>query len=320
MAHITLQERLTRALEEKNDLSPLDLLSISREILRPACGAGGEADPLGDNASDGHYAYMKAANLLEANGLFPASEALLLEWWNDFGARQRAEKVRVYRAVIAYKLAELYLRWDSRESALWWALHIQADDMLGEHERGGGAGKQQLRTVFGMSEPALEELNQVARDCLTVVKNGPNPDWSQPEGYPEEVVRQFASHATSAASLLASTNLPKEHPLSTAYFSALLDRLSVEHKTSNAKGEALENLASYLFLLLPGCVPRRNLLDQELAFESDVVIRNLAPISNLAGELLGRHFLAECKNWNQRIGVRDVGYFLFRMHLAHASF
>ncbi|MCI0562084.1 MAG: hypothetical protein MN733_26655, partial [Nitrososphaera sp.] len=36
--------------------------------------------------------------------------------------------------------------------------------------------------------------------------------------------------------------------------------------------------------------------------------------------LLGRHFLVECKNWDESVGVRDVGYFLYRMRLTHCSF
>jgi len=86
------------------------------------------------------------------------------------------------------------------------------------------------------------------------------------------------------------------------------------------KGKALESMASYLFLLIPGWFPSRNVLDQGGVFESDILVSNLNPEGNLAAELLGRHFLVECKNWKNRVGVAEIGYFFHRMRLTHCSF
>lgn len=300
--------------------SPLDVFNESRTLLRQACSEGGECDPLGPDdrkAWEGRYAYMSVANVLQAKGFFAASEALLLEWWNDLGLRQRKEKKRVYRAIIAFKFTELYLRQGDQGAALRWALHTQADDMLGGHAEGGGAGKEQLRTIFGMRESELERLNRIAEECREGVRQKWGEDWSQSAGFPEEVVRQFALRGGMSTRLLAETASFREFPLSPAYFQALLERVN-SAGNSQEKGAALEDLACYLFLLLPGCVPRGNLLDEDLAFESDIVIRNLNKVGNLTAELLGRHFLVECKNWAKRVGVRDVGYFLYRMRLTHA--
>lgn len=268
----------------------------------------------------GYNAYMFLADLLENNGLFPASETLLLEWWNDFGLRQQEGKERVYRAVIAFKLTGLYLHWGDKGAALRWALHTQADDILGQHGARGGAGKHQLRTIFGMSKSALEELNHIAEECRKEVEQKWGNDWSQPVGFPEEVIRRFALGEVMGAHLLAEAASMREFPLSPAYFQVLLDRVHSPTVNAQEKGDALEDLAFYLFLLLPGCVPRRNLLDEDLAFESDIVVRNLNQVANLTAELLGRHFLVECKNWEKSVGVRDVGYFLYRMRLTHARF
>jgi hypothetical protein len=261
---------------------------------------------------------------VEKSGFLAASEALLLEWWNDFGLRQLEEKSkRVYRATIAHKLIELYWRWGDNGTAFRWALHTQADDMLGKHGTGGGVGKHLLRATFGMSESALEELNRIAEECLKEVEEEWGNDWSQPAGFPEEVVRRFALSEGTGTQVLAKAASFREFPLSQAYFQALLSHVHSGKPAKGkekGKGDVLENLASYLLTLLPGCVSRRNLLDEDLASESDIVVRNLNQVTNLTAELLGRHFLVECKNWEKRVGVRDVGYFLYRMRLTHARF
>jgi hypothetical protein len=90
--------------------------------------------------------------------------------------------------------------------------------------------------------------------------------------------------------------------------------------SSTDKGNALEYLASYLFLLIPGFLPRRKVIPETRDFENDLVVSNLRPSGNLEAELFGRDFLVECKNWNKKIGVSEVGYFLYRMRLTHTKF
>jgi hypothetical protein len=100
----------------------------------------------------------------------------------------------------------------------------------------------------------------------------------------------------------------------------LIEQIDSVAINTTEKGDTLENLASYLFLLIPGHVPRRNLLDLDNSFETDIVVRNLGMNSNVYSDLLGRHFLIECKNWEEKVGVKDVGYFLYRIRLTHSSF
>jgi hypothetical protein len=90
--------------------------------------------------------------------------------------------------------------------------------------------------------------------------------------------------------------------------------------TKRAKGTTLEDLAQYLFSLLPGCIPERNVRDTALAYESDIVVRNLYKENNSIVDMFGRYFLVECKNWDKRIDVEAVGYFLFRMRMLHSKF
>jgi len=254
------------------------------------------------------------------NGFTWAAEQLLFGWWDDFGLRQLEEKRHVYRAIIAYALMMMYAEIGDRGAALRWALLTQADDILSEHGEGGGAGKQLLRSTLGMSEPELQEFNSVVRQNMETVRKTHSDDWANPEGYAENAIVRFALRSLEFAHLFAQEVSVREFPLSLAYFSTLLRCVDATDKVAAAKGIALEDLASYLFLLIPGWVPSRNVMDEEWAFETDIVVSNLSRASNLSAELLGRHFLVECKNWNDPVGVKDVGYFLYRMRLTHAKF
>jgi hypothetical protein len=158
-------------------------------------------------------------------------------------------------------------------------------------------------------------LNYIAQECRDAVVNSSN--WGVPEAFPEEVVRALSKSEVTRHILFQAIS-SNECPLTNPYFSILLKKV---HNASLAeKGEWLENLAMYLALLLPGCLPLCNVEDEDKASEHDIVVRNLYPNSTLTSEILGRHFLIECKNRNAAIGSPDVGYFLYRMKLTHTRF
>jgi hypothetical protein len=111
-----------------------------------------------------------------------------------------------------------------------------------------------------------------------------------------------------------------EFPLSGPYIRALIERVNAPHASTTEKGDALENVASYLFLLIPGWIPRRDVSDINQGYENDVVISNLNMAHDLRAELLGRHFLVECKNWDSKVGAPAVSHFLHRMSVTHCKF
>jgi hypothetical protein len=202
--------------------------------------------------------------------------------------------------------------------AFRWSLLTQADDILGAHAAKGGGGKERLRTLFGISERSIDKLTEIAESCLEEVKRIPDR-WRSPAGFAEEAVRRFAMDDGVYAHQIAQLSSNDDFPISPAYFATLVKRVD-EANSSDEKGKTLEELAFYLFSLLPGCVPQKNVEDVDLAFESDIVVRNLYRSTNFLSELFGRYFLVECKNWKQRVGVAEVGYFLFRMRITHAQF
>jgi len=303
-------------------LGPSAGLDMLISLFDGRCGPGGEYDPLTikEKAQAACDLYRILSRRLFGMGLSSPAIALLTDGWNRFGRQQREAKKRIYRAGIAAYLVSTYSWLGDGGAALRWALNTQADDMLGEHPDGGGAGKQWLLGPLGVSKQVVTDLNAIAARNIETVRSKYGNDWSSVLGFAENVVMRFALEKPEFGALFARESSVQEFPLSEGYFSALLERVSVHQATTADKGRSLEDLASYLFLLVHGWVPRRNLLGEDQSFETDIVVRNLSRASNLTAELLGRHFLVECKNWRKPVGVKDVGYFLYRMHLTHAGF
>ncbi len=305
---------------DSTNFDPIECLQRCKHILEESCRVGGEIDPRNiQEAELACNAYGYASNLFLHNHFFSAATSILIDGWNRLSSIQRSEKRRIYRAGLGMYLAKAYLRLGDKGAAFRWAILTQSDDLLGEHSAGGGAGKQMLHTILGMSATALEELSEIANQNLSTIRQN-NDDWAVSAAYAEDVVTKFAFNKTAYSQLFAMESKIIEFPINVAYFSSLLEQVNSNEGTSTERGNRLEDLASYLFLLIPTLTPRRNLLEETLAFETDIVVRNLNPQSNLLADLLGRHFLVECKNWISRVGVQGVGYFLHRMRLTHAQF
>lgn len=306
---------------DQYNFEPSECLQKCENFLDRTCNIDGELDPrIIDKAEIACNAYGYASNLFLTNNFPSAAISILIKAWNRFSSIQGSEEQRIYRAGIGMHLSRAYLSLGDKGAALRWALLTQADDLLGEHSAGGGSGRQMLHTVLGMSDEALNELACIASQNLAQIKTKHNNNWSIPYAYAEDVVTKFAFTKPEYSYLFAVTSEAPEFPLNKTYFFSLLDRVNSNADTTKEKGDRLEDMATYLFLLLPGLVPRRNFLEETLAFETDIVVRNLSKNSNIFADLLGRHFLVECKNWEKPVGVKEIGYFLYRIRLTHANF
>jgi hypothetical protein len=244
-----------------------------------------------------------------------AIEDLLLDWWNDFGLSQKAQGQRVYRALATYWLAQFHLGRGDRGTAFRWLLYSQADDVLDGGE--GGAVRDLLDTEFGMSDAVRETITRIAQECSEQAE----VDWSQPCGFPEEIVRRFIEY--DPAYFMSRASLAQEFPLSKAYYQTLLERAVniIETKASTAvKEQMLEDLAFYLLTLLPGCVPRRDLMDGQAIGEEDMVVHNVNQVADVMTDLVGRSFLVECSNRKSTLDIQQIGYFLYRMRLSRMRF
>lgn len=314
---MSTMDRINQTLEtyDKNNFDSSKFLEECRKILDEATSTGNELDPRNSaNRADVCNTYGSVAEYFLSNGFSTAATSLLVEAWNKFAQIQYTENKRIYRAGIGFYLVKCYLSLGDTPAATRWALLTQADDLLGQHFT--GAGKQLLETALGMPQTALTALAETGKRNYVLLKSGLL--WSAAEGFAEDVLLRFALNYPQYAALY--TRAPKqEYPLTPTYFHALRDKVE-SSQNNKQKGDALEDLASYLFLLLPGCLPKRNLLAEDQIFETDLLVRNGTPTGNFLAEMLGRHFIVECKNHSKTIGVADLGYFLYRMHLTHVNF
>lgn len=251
-------------------------------------------------------------------GFEQAGFEILLSGWNLLSELQTHLNKHVYRASIGAFSAIRYRNLKDRGASFRWSLLTQAEDLLGEHKNGGGTGKDLLILEFGLVQEHLQNLQKIATQNIEIIKR--NNNWSIPEAFSEDIVTKFIYRNPGYAVYFAMSTNVFEYKINKSYFNAMFQKVNEDSSTPTEKGNNLEDFATYLFLLIPGLVPRRNILEETDAYETDIVVTNHTLNNNIISELLGRHFLVECKNWKDRVGVKDVGYFLLRMRLTHASF
>ena len=301
----------------KNQFDPVVFLDDSISIMDKAFEKGNEYDPREcDKAQEACNAYGAISKFLQTRGFQSAAEAILADAWDKFGEIQYKDNLRIYRAGIGMYLAQHYLYLGDRGSATRWALYTHADDILGKHPKKGGNGKQMLLTILGMSDEELNNFTEIAEENLKSI----NQNWNLPNSFAEDVVTRFLLKYPESSHLFANSSSKEEYKISKPYYSSLLEQIDIDHSNVKEKGNALEYLASYLFTLVPGWCPRQNIIDEYETFENDIVIRNVSKGNDPASDILGRHYLIECKNWENKIGVSLVGYFLYRMRLTHVKF
>lgn len=268
------------------------------------------------------YILPVATAFYQVGAPFAAIE-FLIHAWNSLALRQIETGYRIYRASVALSLAKLAYMQGDIGAATWWALHTQGDDHMGGSKEGGG-GRQMLKTVLGVSKLTLNTFSSIGTENFQLVSTHQN--WSIASSLAEDVVVRFALEKRALSYVLGSNSTTVEYPISPAYFQTLLndigilDNESESQKTNQDKGEALEKLAAYLLLLIPGWLPLRNMQDEKQTAEIDLVVRNVYPNGNLMADIFGRYFIVECKNWKKPVGARDVGYFLNKIRLSHATF
>lgn len=251
-----------------------------------------------------------ASRTLNRHGFYGAATELLVDAWKETGKRQQKTSQKIYRAAIAFYLSELYLERRDRGAAFWWQLHALADDYL-DDGRGGGA-RIVLETILGTPNSRIfEYIENISINNREICKS---TGWNNKQGFAEDVIVTFVINHPEYASMFAYPTNEVEFPVSPGYLSCLLKSID-----DDRQGKKLEHIACYLFMHLPGCTPAYDLRDEEQVMQTDVVIRNLTPQSNLIAETFGRQFAIECKNWSYPVGSSECGYFLHRLQLTHCS-
>lgn len=261
--------------------------------------------------------YRFVHNCFSQKRLEEVAVRLFIQMWEVYQSIQRDENVLVYGDVIAGNLSDTYEIRGDFGAAMRWALSLAACELLRERDLSSSV-RSRLLEWYELPENALEYLRNIGLYNRKLVIEADN--WVIPEAFAEDVITKFlAAHQEYGMLFARHTPVFNEFPLSTVYFESLLNRVQSAQSAAE-KGKALEDLATYLTLLIPGWIPRRNVKTVYNEFESDIIVSNLVQAGNLNAELFGRNFLIECKNWNVPVGVPEVGYFLYRMRLTHTSF
>jgi hypothetical protein len=310
---------LQQALNEcfNSQLAPSELADKLLQLFQEACSPGKQWDSGGVNWKVGAGAYEFATAKLLSLRFYTIADALLQDWWRSLSYRQYAERKWLPYAIPTYLLSQVFFAVGDLGVAFRWTLLTYAHDILSNQPV--GYAHQVLHATFGMNKYDIKALDEVGHECRRDIE-GNRKDWGRLNGFPEEVLRRFATEkrSNSYASQIAHLTTQRDFPVSPGYLSTLVEQL--DSGTNDQKGRSLEDTAFYLMSLLPGCLPKRNVLDSDRAYETDLIVRNLQTNSNIISDLFGRHILVECKNYAKPVGVPDVGYFLFRMRLTHAIF
>lgn len=314
---------LSKRVQERSIL-PLEL---SRELQRLAehympinCFA--DYHNGGSNWKIAHDRYNQLAHLLFQAREPHLAHLILQNWWIALGIEQQETKKRYPLAAPTFWLAQIFAWVGDPGLAFRWALLTAIHDV--QSRMSDSPALQMAQATFGLNAQAASKLVVLANECV----NEAAGDWSQPCSFPEEVVQRLmrASEGRDAYTAQVALHATRhEFPLSPGYLRALMTRLSEaqaqgDQITSKEKGDRLEAIARYLTSLLPGCVPRANLLSADKAFESDIVVANVYTQPTIISDLFGRYILVECKNYSQPVDVSRVGYFLHRMRMVHAPF
>ena len=245
-----------------------------------------------------------------------AAERLFFLIWQELQSIQfRSKETQVYgNDEVAAILIDILIARGDQGAAMRWVIALEACQVLCY----GPLSRPARGQLHGVPPAAMDKVKSIALRNREHVDE--ESDWSLPEAFAEDVITKFLAENQKYGVLFARhTPRVNEFPLSKVYFGSL--RNNVESAKCNAeKGKTLEDLATYLALLIPGWIPRRNVKTVYNEFESDIIVSNLIQAGNLNAELFGRNFLIECKNWDTAVGVQQVGYFLYRMRLTHTSF
>lgn len=322
----TLKDNITEAFTQYRENHSAELLkSICFVFIEGAWAPGESLDPRRvDHTVPLLGLYKFVYSRFREERLGNVAVRLMIQLWQDLQRIQKNENTPIYGAVpIAAILSEIFEDRGDMGATMRWLLTLAASDVLYSGDL-YQAVKERFLEWYGLPTKSLVELVSVASNNRSIVAETGN--WSRPEAFPEDVVTKFLAELQEFGVLFAHhTPTVNEFPLSIAYFNSLLEKMdsaatkAVKIITSE-KGNRLEDLATYLTLLIPGWIPRRNVKTEYNEFESDIIVSNLVQAGNLNAELFGRNFLIECKNWNARVGVQEVGYFLYRMRLTHTSF
>lgn len=308
----------------KRDILPLELLMEVQHLVELHVPISAFADYCsgGQQWQTAHNRYNQIAQLLFHAREPHVAHRLMHDWWIGLSIEQFTTRQRYPLAAPTLWLANIFSWLGDQGLAFRWMLLTAIHDIQNSWD--DSPALQMTQASFGLSAQAAQRIVGLTTECVGEIGD----DWARPAGFPEEVLQRLLSHTDGRDSYteqIAFLETRQEFPVSPGYLRALLEPLNDQGQGVNApsstdKGRQLEAIARYLTSLLPGCVPRANLLSVDQAFESDIVVANVYTQQTIISDLFGRYILVECKNYERPVDASRVGYFLHRMRMVHAHF
>ncbi len=292
-----LRDKLLAGLQ----INPLDVTQPIAQ-LRAATDIGLVLDPDSEMALLGAWNPV-LVSLFNARCVYQATEVGLAWYWR-LCELEKIHGRRFHKGSPAQQTALCYLAQGRPHAAHWYFALAFVEDVRQQNTAAGSPipeapASQALRLHFGRGVAYLQALADKARAQAQVL-------------YPEAILVESARSREYVGMRSESTD---EILLNPTFLNELIEGLDAG--TAHDKGRALEFLASYLMMMLPGVrlIPNARTPDHEM----DLVVVQDVPGSSYIVESLGRAFLVECKNWARTIGAEQLNHFASKMRFHRCS-
>ena len=269
----------------------------------------------------GHAIWLTAWDTLRKMKMSEYAEQLLLNCWNHYAVIEQAAtrptrgRLSIHRAHASYALAHHYYDLRERASAARWVLLTFIHDVSTGHFRNAKEIKWDstgatnfLRSRFGISEERLRHLYREIR----AIESSKNPkNWSKPLlRHPEYILALLLAKPQTQSvveyfppELRCQPGSRIQHPISEDVLRAFWAAKSVADHDTNAKGEWLEHLVTYLFSTLEGFRVRKRHQPADQTSEVDLLVDVLPAVRQKLDLPFAGRIAVECKNWTSVVNV-----------------
>jgi hypothetical protein len=301
MANTTQQLREELIQELQKD--PTSVASVV-EKLRQHTDEGLCVDPR--NEPQCFETWLQVFGLLLQNKLPNPAAEIVIAWYDRLNELQVLHGRRYHKGGAAHNAGVCFFSQGENTRGVWFYACAYVEDVFNSADSAvpQTLASQHLRVHFNWIQSDFEALATTARN----LKAAGDSLWY----YPEATLVSLAREQKLKIPLpRGATDIPVNRP----FLKQLIDKLPAGN--DHQKKEALEFLASYLAVTLPGVRINANVKahanDATFEHEMDLVVTQYGSTPTYLLEALGRHFLVECKNWDSKVGVQALNHFVAKM-------
>jgi hypothetical protein len=251
--------------------------------------------------------WMEVIRELVKRNLRQPATTVVSACYDRLNELQAVDNKRYHKGAPAHQFGLCYLALGEFQPAAWFFVMAFVEDVLSaKRVIQETLATKALRNSFGWSKANFQAIAETALEL-----NEHQPELSR---YPEIVAVDLLRK--EKLNFPPTAKNESEIPINRTLLDQLIRALS-NGQSADDKKKSLEFLASYLAITLPAVKIKANVktFEQGITFEHEidlVVIQHTRQPTYLL-EALGRHFLIECKNLKDNVGVQDLNHFLAKM-------